>query len=82
MFLIFGLRSKDTFLGSRLGQCEVCGATAAQSLVKRTTKFSLFFIPLFPVRAARYFVACTNCGRFRGAAREETVAVSAQQGRN
>ncbi|XVU22642.1 zinc-ribbon domain-containing protein [Actinoplanes sp. CA-054009] len=74
MLLIFGLRSKDTIIGSRLGRCEVCGATAAQTLVRRTTKFSLFFIPLFPVRAARHFVTCTNCGRSRGAAREELVA--------
>ncbi|SNY54682.1 zinc ribbon domain-containing protein [Paractinoplanes atraurantiacus] len=74
MLLIFGLRSKDTIIGSRLGRCEVCGATAAQTLVRRTTRFSLFFIPLFPVRAARHFVTCTNCGRARGAAREELVA--------
>ncbi|MBU2663678.1 zinc ribbon domain-containing protein [Actinoplanes bogorensis] len=74
MFLIFGLRSKDKFLGSRLGHCEVCGATAAQSLIRRTTKFSLFFVPLFPVRPARYFVACTNCGRLRGAAAHEMAA--------
>jgi hypothetical protein len=73
MFLIFGLRSKDTILGSRLGRCEVCGATAAQTLVRRTTKFSLFFVPLFPVRAARYFVTCTHCGRSRHAARQELL---------
>ncbi|WP_127503885.1 zinc-ribbon domain-containing protein [Actinoplanes solisilvae] len=74
MFLIFGLRSKDSIVGSRLGRCEVCGATAAQTLVRRTTKFSLFFVPLFPVRAARYFVTCTHCGRFRNAARREVTA--------
>jgi hypothetical protein len=73
MFLIFGLRSKDTILGSRLGRCEVCGATAAQTLVRRTTKFSLFFVPLFPVRAARHFVTCTHCGRSRHAARQELL---------
>jgi hypothetical protein len=74
VFLIFGIRSKDKIIGSRLGRCEVCGATAAQTLVRRTTKFSLFFVPLFPVRAARHFVTCTNCGRSRTAAREELVA--------
>jgi hypothetical protein len=74
VFLIFGFRSKDQIVGSRLGRCEVCGATAAQTLIRRTTKFSLFFIPLFPVRAARHFVACTNCGRSRPAAREELIA--------
>jgi hypothetical protein len=74
VFLIFGFRSKDKIVGSRVGRCEVCGATASQTLVRRTTKFSLFFVPLFPVRPARYFVACTNCGRLRNAARDELVA--------
>ncbi|GID28692.1 zinc-ribbon domain-containing protein [Paractinoplanes brasiliensis] len=73
MFLIFGVRGKDKIVGSRLGVCEVCGATAAQTLIRRTTKFSLFFVPLFPVRPARHFVACTNCGRLRNAAREELI---------
>lgn len=75
MFLIFGVRSKDSIVGSRLGRCEVCGATAAQTLIRRTTKFSLFFVPLFPVRPARYFVTCTNCGRSRNAARAEFTSV-------
>ncbi|MCO8269781.1 zinc ribbon domain-containing protein [Actinoplanes sp. TRM 88003] len=74
MFLIFGFRSKDTIVGHQVARCEVCGATAAQTLVRRTTKFSLFFVPLFPVRAARHFVTCTNCGRTRQAARSELVA--------
>ncbi|GAB2601805.1 hypothetical protein Aab01nite_63370 [Paractinoplanes abujensis] len=74
MFFIFGLRSKDKIVGSRVGQCEVCGAVAAQTLVRRTTKFSLFFVPLFPVRPARHFVVCTNCGRSRYAAREELIS--------
>jgi hypothetical protein len=75
VLLIFGIRSKDKIIASRLGRCEVCGVTAAQTLVRRTTKFSLFFVPLFPVRAARYFVTCTNCGRVRNAARDEFIAV-------
>ena len=66
--------SKDKIIGSRPGLCEVCGAHAAQTLIRRTTKFSLFFVPLFPVRPARHFVACTHCGRLRGAAREELVS--------
>jgi hypothetical protein len=43
--------------------CAYCGATAAQVLIKRTTKFSLFFVPLFPVRRPQYYLQCTNCGR-------------------
>ncbi len=74
MFFIFGLRSKDSIIGSTPRHCEVCGAYAAQTVVRRTTKFSLFFVPLFPVRPARSYVTCTNCGRSRAAAREEVHA--------
>jgi hypothetical protein len=34
-------------------------------VIRRTTKFSLFFIPLFPVKPASYYVQCTNCGAAR-----------------
>ncbi len=74
VFFIFGIRGKDHVVGSRPGHCEVCGAFAAQTLVRRTTKFTLFFVPLFPVRPAQHFVACTNCGRTRHATRQEAVA--------
>ena len=39
--------------------------TAGQVVIRRTTKFSLFFIPLFPVKPASYYVQCTNCGAVR-----------------
>ncbi|MEV6634801.1 zinc ribbon domain-containing protein [Actinoplanes sp. NPDC051470] len=65
MFLIFGLRTSDHRLGVRTMLCDVCGHTAAQGLVKRTTKFSLFFIPLFPVKRPTYFRECTHCGAAR-----------------
>ncbi|MET0491899.1 MAG: zinc ribbon domain-containing protein [Actinoplanes sp.] len=63
MFLIFGFKTSDRRLATPILICAYCGATAAQALVRRTTKFSLFFIPLFPVRRARYYMTCTNCGR-------------------
>ena len=44
-----------------------CGATAAQVLIRRTTKFSLFFIPLFPVKRPTYHLTCTFCGTSRWA---------------
>ncbi|UQU62984.1 zinc ribbon domain-containing protein [Couchioplanes caeruleus] len=62
MFLLFGLRTRDHMLGTGAMVCDVCGVHAAQQLVKRSTKFTLFFIPLFPVRPARYFRFCANCG--------------------
>lgn len=63
MFLIFGFRTSNRRLATPILVCAYCGATAAQALIKRTTKFSLFFVPLFPVRSATYYLECTNCGR-------------------
>ena len=62
MFLIFGFKSSDRRIAAPVLLHAYCGATAAQVLIRRTTKFSLFFIPLFPVRPARYYMQCTNCG--------------------
>ena len=65
MFLIFGFKTSEKRLGSDLRRCEVCGVTAPQVLVRRTTKFSLFFIPLFPVKPATHYLQCMNCGAAR-----------------
>ena len=65
MFLIFGLKSADRRLGSQVRTCEVCGVAAAQVSIRRSTKFSLFFIPLFPVKPATHYLQCTHCGAVR-----------------
>ena len=65
MFLIFGLKTAERRIGSQIMTCEVCGVTAAQVLIRRTTKFSLFFIPLLPVKPASHYLQCTNCGTIR-----------------
>jgi uncharacterized Zn finger protein len=65
MFLIFGLKTAERRIGSQIMTCEVCGVTAAQVLIRRTTRFSLFFIPLLPVKPASHYLQCTNCGTIR-----------------
>ncbi|GIE75263.1 hypothetical protein Aph02nite_12130 [Actinoplanes philippinensis] len=67
MFLLFGLRSKDHPMGARVMTCEVCGWKAPQHLLRRTTRFTLFFIPLFPVKPAAHYVVCGHCQAFRKA---------------
>jgi hypothetical protein len=74
VFLIFGLKSADKRLGAHVRPCEICGATAAQVLIRRTTRFSLFFIPLFPVKPASYYMQCTNCGSGRRTDRHAPAA--------
>ena len=65
MFLLFGLSTRDREVGTRVMTCDVCGVTAPQTLFKRTTKFSLFFVPLFPVRPSHSYRQRGNCWAIR-----------------
>lgn len=60
--LIFGTSTKMHQLAMLNLLCSFCGNPAAHSLRKRVTKFSLFFIPLFPVAPAKHYLQCTFCG--------------------
>jgi hypothetical protein len=42
--------------------CSRCGNTSAHRLEERVRKFTLFFIPLFPIGRRRTFGTCTYCG--------------------
>ncbi|MGX6603340.1 zinc-ribbon domain-containing protein [Micromonosporaceae bacterium Da 78-11] len=59
MFLIFGFRTKGFPQGWVAMVCQVCGQAGNLFLIREVTKFSLFFIPLFPVRT-RYVAECQN----------------------
>lgn len=62
MLLIFGLTTKARRLGDVPLPCRVCGQVRLL-LVRQTTRFSVFFIPLVPVRTA-HVAHCANpaCG--------------------
>lgn len=59
--VIFGLRTKVFVLTMMTLLCPRCGNQAAHPLHKAVTKFTLFFVPLFPVKT-RYTTQCTFCG--------------------
>ncbi|MEV0426519.1 zinc-ribbon domain-containing protein [Micromonospora sp. NPDC049836] len=61
MFFIFGLRTRVVRSGVVTEVCRNCGNQAAQVITRRATKFSLFFVPLIPVRT-RWTKQCTFCG--------------------
>ncbi|OJF10849.1 zinc ribbon domain-containing protein [Couchioplanes caeruleus] len=65
MFLLVGIRTKERLLSTVTLVGEICGVTAPQSVVRTSTKFTAFFIPLFPVRPSRYRLECGNCGAAR-----------------
>ena len=70
MFLLFGTRASEAILSVVAFVCGYCNTSAPQRVVKRVTKFTLFFIPLFPVSTS-YFVECTNCGGTTKLTREQ-----------
>jgi uncharacterized Zn finger protein len=74
VFLIFGLKTSDRRAGSQVMICEVCGASAAQVLIRRSTRLSLFFIPLIPVKPASHYLQCTHCGTVRRTDRHALAA--------
>nr|WP_206441327.1 zinc-ribbon domain-containing protein [Streptomyces boncukensis] len=59
--------------------CAFCGNPAAHALRKKVTKFSLFFIPLFPVTPAKHTLQCTFCGGMSEVSKENAEAWTAQQ---
>lgn len=75
MLFIFGLRTKAYRLGASTLTCRNCGNVAAQVLTRRVTRFTLFFIPLFPV-ASRYVMQCTACGVVYAVSRRDATALA------
>lgn len=59
--VIFGFRTKVFVLAVLTLLCSRCGNQVAHPVHKAVTKFTLFFVPLFPVKT-RYSTQCTFCG--------------------
>lgn len=59
--VIFGFRTKVFVLAVLTLPCSRCGNQVAHPLHKSVTKFTLFFVPLFPVKT-KYTTQCTFCG--------------------
>lgn len=60
--IIFGTTARLNLLTVVTFVCGHCHTPAAQRVIERVTKFSLFFIPLFSI-ARSYYVECSHCGR-------------------
>jgi hypothetical protein len=61
MFLIFGNRVSDAIINVVVFVCGYCGVRASQNVIKRSNRFTLFFIPLFSF-STKYVNECSNCG--------------------
>ncbi|MFI8002440.1 zinc-ribbon domain-containing protein [Streptomyces sp. NPDC086010] len=77
--IIFGTKGYLYQLAVLTMVCGWCGNPAAHTLRKRVTKFTLFFVPLFPF-STKYATQCTFCGGERKIAKEEADRLLAQAG--
>lgn len=70
--IIFGFRSYARLLAIITLVCSRCGNPAAHRVVQHTRKFTLFFIPLFPVSSSRS-MTCTFCGAASRLSKEQAA---------
>ncbi|WNV85617.1 zinc-ribbon domain-containing protein [Umezawaea sp. Da 62-37] len=70
--VIFGFRTKVFVLAMLTLLCPRCGNSAAHPVHRAVTKFTLFFIPLFPVKT-RYSTQCTFCGLAGGLSKDQAT---------
>jgi hypothetical protein len=76
-FLIWGTRRTVQQLLMTMLVCNNCHNPAAHALRKFVMKFTLFFIPLFPINS-RYQLQCTYCGYASELSKEQSQALQAQ----
>lgn len=68
--IIFGTRSTMQLLAIINFVCGRCHNPAAQRVFTRVMKFTLFFIPLFPISRS-YTVDCVYCGQSTAITKEQ-----------
>ncbi|MER6911683.1 zinc-ribbon domain-containing protein [Streptomyces sp. NPDC000594] len=77
--IIFGTKGYLHQLAVLTLVCGFCGNPSAHTLRKRVTKFTLFFVPLFPV-STKYGMQCTFCAaeqKLTGEQADQLLAQSA-----
>ena len=77
MIIIFGLRRLRKSLGSVLLRCANCGMSPL-ALLRVSTWFALFFIPLIPV-SFKHYTVCPNCKRLDEVTRADIERARAQE---
>jgi zinc ribbon protein len=75
--IIFGTKGYLYQLAILTLVCGQCGNPAAHTLRKRVTKFTLFFVPLFPF-STKYATQCTFCGAEQKVTKEQAEQLQAQ----
>jgi transcription elongation factor Elf1 len=61
MLILFGFKTAMKELFRRQMVCPNCGQNASQRVDERSSKFTVFFIPVFTT-SRRYLRTCAYCG--------------------
>jgi hypothetical protein len=77
MIILFGTRRYLYQLAMITLVCGRCGNPAAHSVRRRVVKFTLFFVPLFPI-SSRWSTQCTFCGVEHQLPKEQAEQLLAQ----
>ncbi|WP_217144853.1 zinc-ribbon domain-containing protein [Streptomyces sp. AC627_RSS907] len=75
--IVFGTKGYLYQLAILTLVCAQCGNPAAHTLRKRVTKFTLFFVPLFPF-STKYATQCTFCGAEQQVTKEQAEQLRSQ----
>ncbi|MFF2521516.1 zinc-ribbon domain-containing protein [Streptomyces liangshanensis] len=75
--IIFGTKGYLYQLAILTLVCGSCGNPSAHTLRKQVTKFTLFFVPLFPF-STKYRTQCTFCGMEQRLQKEQADQLLAQ----
>jgi hypothetical protein len=75
--IIFGTKGYLYQLAMLTLVCGQCGNPSAHALRKRVTKFTLFFVPLFPI-STKYMTQCTFCGAEQRTSKEQAEQLQVQ----
>jgi len=70
--ILFGTRRYLYQLAMVVLVCGRCGTSAAHALRHRVVKFTLFFIPLFPI-SSKYTTQCPSCGAVSNLTKEQAT---------
>lgn len=70
MLVIFGLSRRERVLAALPRPCGHCGHGGPQALVRRSRRFTLFFVPILPL-GSRHEVVCRWCTASARVSRDE-----------
>jgi hypothetical protein len=75
MFILFGLKTVQRPLPGRPATCQRCGRFVQHGLAERSTRLTLFFIPVFTTSRS-FRITCSNCGTVNTLTRRQKNSLS------